>query len=67
MKSINCLKQNQYTEEVQLFIKRNSCHITQDTLTSNRTVDNVQAVWQDPIHETSQLLELFDNILITFN
>ena len=41
MKPINCWEQNQHTEEVQMFIKRNSCHITQDTLTSNRTVDNV--------------------------
>lgn len=44
MKPINCWKQNQHTEEVQLFIKRNSCHITQDTLNSNRTVYNVLAV-----------------------
>jgi len=44
MKTINCWKQNQHTEEVQLLIKRNSYHITQDTLISNRTVDNVLAV-----------------------
>jgi hypothetical protein len=44
MKSISYLKQNQHTEEVQLFNKKNSCHITQYTLTSNRTVDNKLAV-----------------------